>query len=100
MSQFDEPDDDAARMEKTFQQWCAMQVEKLLSIKAHLTQAERGQLRDLDTRICILRQTAREADIAWLKNLAWKYRRALPRALAPKMNPQDPIVMEMEKQRD
>ncbi len=100
MSQFDEPDDDAARLAKTFQTWCAMQVEKLLAVKAHLTQPERGQLRDLDTRLCVLRQAPRDSDIAWLKNLSWKYRRQLPRALAPKVNPQDPIVMEMEKQRD
>lgn len=97
MSQFDEPDDDAARMANTFQKWCAMQVGKMLAIKESLTQAERGQLRDLDTRICVLRQAATDTDIAWLRKVAWKYRRALPRAQAPKLNPEDPIVMEMEK---
>ncbi len=38
-----------------------------------------------------------DEDLATVRLLAWRYRRALPRHLAPRLPPDDPIVQEMEE---
>jgi hypothetical protein len=37
-----------------------------------------------------------DGEASYVRNLLWKYRRRLPRNLAPKLPPHDPIVKEME----
>ncbi len=91
-----EADDDAARMERTEVQWLSMSVQKLLSVKQHLKPDERRFVDDLDTRVCVLNQHPGAQKVEQIKALTWKYRRQLPRALAPKLPPHDPIVKEME----
>ena len=39
-----------------------------------------------------------DGDLRHLQRLLWHYRRVLPRWLAPRANPDDPIVIELETQ--
>lgn len=41
-----------------------------------------------------------EEDRRFMRRLAWFHRRRLPSHLAPKVNPEDPIVMAMEREGD
>lgn len=96
MSQFNEPDDDAARLDWAQRQLLGGTVEQLLAIQ-DVQGIERGFLNGLDMRLNVLKQMPTQGDIEQLKILAWKHRRQLPRHSAPKLNPEDPVVREMEK---
>lgn len=92
----DEPDDDAARVEKAHVKFLGLTVNKLLAIRAHLTGPESRFVSAMDTQINVFGRMPTEFDLKGLKELAWKHRRLMPAPIAPKLPPHDPIVQEME----
>ncbi len=85
-------DDDAARL-------ALVETELLRRTLAALRQVidayhrDARRLREL-TRLDLTRISDEDRDR--LRDLAWRWRRKLPRALAPKLPPHDPIVRQME----
>ncbi len=92
-------DDDEARVAKALIQAWALNVQKLVNLRNAIAPAERRTVEALDLKICVLRQMPADHEIRQIKDLAWKYRRQIPRALAPKLPPHDPVVQELEGRR-
>jgi hypothetical protein len=88
-------DDDAARVEKALIQVWAIHVEKLVGLKLPTHTLDGGTIERLDVKVCVLRQMPSDYEIRLIKDLAWKYRRQMPRDQAPKLPPHDPVVQEM-----
>ncbi len=82
-------DDDDWRLERALGERRAILIEELKKIPMAAGGSERRFLCAADPR----RLTAREE--SRLAMLAWKYRRSLPGFLRPRLNPTDPLVMEM-----
>ncbi len=92
--QHPEDDDDQARAERAEIDLYAITVTKLGTLE--LRGAEGEFVRRMDLQLCILRRLPGTHDLQRLKDMAWKYRRQMPRHLAPKLPPHDPIVRELE----
>lgn len=95
MNQFDEPDDDAARVASAERQLYGITIEKLLAVRGH-SRGVQAFLKNLAFTVNVLRQMPGESDIKRIKEMAWQYRRQMPQHLARKTNPDDPVVREME----
>lgn len=96
MSQFDEPDDDAARVANAERQLYGITIEKLLAVPGH-SRGVQAFLKNLAFTVNVRRQMPDEYDAKRIKELAWQYRRQMPQHLARKTNPNDPIVNELER---
>lgn len=87
-----EQDDDEERMRITLAPVMAARIRYLLALTVMAgkdrTLAEQLGRRDPKTLTPEHRH--------WVQQLLWRYRRALPAGVAPRLNPDDPIVREME----
>ncbi len=89
-SQPAEVDDDAARMAMSEQTVLRLTIAALGRVTMLPGHPDKARLRAL-ARIDLGRID--DAQIATMRRLAWRYRRQMPRHLAPRMNPDDPIVL-------
>ena len=96
MSQFDEEDDDMARMACAEREVYGLTIKRLLAVPGHSLAVKRF-LNGLDLAVNVSRRMPDESDVLRLKEMAWAYRRQMPKHLARKTNPNDPIVREMEE---
>ena len=90
----DTPEQDAARARLATRRVLELTIGALRMVTMPPSSPDRWRLRtlvhaDLDT--------ISAEHIALLAQLAWRYRRQLPKHLAPKLNPDDPIVRSMRK---
>jgi hypothetical protein len=89
------PEQDAARQAATERMYFGKLVEKLMQTTAMASPAEGEFLRRMDLSLNVLGRQPDRGEIDRLKEIAWKYRRDMRgSALAPKLNPADPIVRE------
>jgi len=86
-----EQDDDEERMAITMAPVMVTRIKALLGIT--LAPADAALVDGLTRRDP---KTLTAEHRHWVQRLLWKYRRDLPRGVAPKLNPDDPIVREME----
>lgn len=91
-------DDDDARTKRAIANFLGITVAKLATLGLHKGYPEGKFIEGMDVRLNVLKQLPADNEVQRIKELAWKYRRQMPRSLAPKLPPHDPIVQEMEKQ--
>lgn len=89
-------DDDAERLAWAQMQLLGRIVERLLAVRSKLKLAEQKFLDEMNTCVAVLREHPGDEAVQQLKDLEWVYRREMPRQVAPKLPPRDPIVMERE----
>jgi hypothetical protein len=82
--------DEERKLDSTLAPWCRERIATLL------------QLNLLPNDVALLEAIARKPDAEldaqrrhWIRQMLWRYRRALPPDIRPKANPDDPIVREM-----
>ncbi|MHB1305358.1 MAG: hypothetical protein ACYCZB_18185 [Acidiphilium sp.] len=89
------PEEDAARQAQSEAKFIGCTVERLLQTRAMEFPASAEFLRRLDVEINVLHRIPSRADVARVKELAWKWRREMPRPIAPMLPPHDPVAKEM-----
>jgi hypothetical protein len=88
--------EDEHRQAQTERLYFGKLVERLLATGAKDFPATRDFLQRMDLSLNVMRQEPNRADIVRVKQIAWDWRREMRgSALAPKLNPNDPIVREM-----
>ena len=93
----DTPEQDEARLRQAEAALIRINVEKLMLVAANLPKGhgDYRTIQALDESLNVYRRLPTSGQIAQVKALAWQYRRQMPKHLAPKLNPHDPIVREM-----
>ena len=86
-------DEDAFRMARTFNEVLGLRMRALARIDRHLLLPQHRDFVHWVCRMPIEQRSDRQRQ--QVTRLAWVYRRNLPNHLAPKVNPDDPIVREM-----
>lgn len=86
--------EEEARIAKVFVGWWQQRVKALSELQLEMM-GETAFVRRMMESLAqgVAPETSEES---YLVTLAWKYRRRLPRSMAPKLPPHDPIVKEME----
>lgn len=87
----DPPDDDEERLAIVMAPRMIERIRALLGIS--LAPKDRTLVESLARRDP---KTLTAEHRSWIASLLWKYRRDLPANLRPRLNPDDPIVREME----
>jgi hypothetical protein len=90
-----EADDDAARQAESERQLMGLTVKRLMESGLPKGSGDARFLERMDLRITVNREMPTKAEIERIKALAWTHRRRMPRTLAPKLPPHDPIVKEI-----
>lgn len=88
----DADEDEAERMTATLAPWCRERLRLLAQID--MTQQDRGLVEGLARRADAELTAERRH---WIRQLLWRWRRALDPSIRPKVNPDDPIVRAMEE---
>ena len=91
----DTPEQEAARVRQAIRREAVVLIDALRRV-ATIRGGGAIWLREMAARIEHEGITPEER--RHLARIAWFYRRQLPRHLAPRCNPADPIVMELERQ--
>jgi hypothetical protein len=91
-----EHDDDAVRVEKAVVQALSIPVRNLVALQLAKGSPEGRFVEAMDVMVCVFRQMPAREEVKRIKELAWKYRRRMPRGGAPKLPPADPVVQQME----
>lgn len=87
------PDDDAERLAIVLAPLMVERITTLLGLRV-MTVRDRELVQAMARRDP---RTLTPDHRHWVQQLLWRYRRALAADIAPKLNPDDPIVREMEK---
>lgn len=90
----DTPEQDAARQAASQRDFLRLVVAALGQVRMLPGHPDQGRLRRL-MQVDLAAIT--DEQIAALDRMAWRYRRQLRRGLAPKVNPDDPIVREIAR---
>lgn len=91
----DTPEQDRDRQRRSEAMFLGKVVERLLAIGHLQTARNRAFVIEMDRKLNVFREVPSSADIAAIKQMAWDKRHILPRFIAPKLPPGDPIVKEM-----
>lgn len=89
-------DDDKARMANTEAKLLGVTVTKLLTVS--LPGPVKRFVDEMDLQLNVFGRSVSRDQVQRIKDLAWEYRRQMPKHLAPKLPPHDPIVREMGEQ--
>lgn len=86
------PNEEQARIAKALAPWCTERIALLRQVR--MSAEDEGLLGALALQDpATLDQRRRH----WIRQMLYRYRRALPPDARPKVNPDDPIVREMEE---
>jgi hypothetical protein len=91
----DNEEDDARRIAQALCVFLRPTVSALKTLMFELRE-ERSFVERMDLLLAA-GSAPNDADVRRIKDLAWKYRRKLPKGRAPVLPPHDPIVQEMER---
>lgn len=89
-----EQDDDAARLAESERALMGLTVTRLKEIGLPKGSGDARFLEQMDLRINVKRELPAKTEIERIKTLAWTHRRRMPRHMAPRLPPADPIVRE------
>jgi hypothetical protein len=92
-------DDDAGRVAAAVRRARLNTLNALANAPIGADSRERKDVLDLRAKLQRDRDPLTAKEEERIRQLAWKWRRHLPRGTAPKLPPQDPIVREMEAAR-
>lgn len=89
------PAEDAERQARSEAKFIGCIVGRLMETRAMEFPAAAESLKRLDLEINVLHRLPSRADVERVKALAWTWRREMPRSIAPKLPPDDPIAQEL-----
>lgn len=96
-----EHDHDAnRRVHRTVRQAALAKLDALAGVAIRAGSRDRQDVLRLRDKLHADRDPLSHREQERLAQLAYKYRRQLPRGIAPRLNPADPIVREMEAVRE
>jgi len=91
----DTPEQDAARRAVAQREFCRRVIRALDAVTMLPGHPDKHRLRQLKA---VDLAAITDDQMAAMNSLAWKYRRQMPPGLAPKLNPDDPIVCQRMKE--
>ena len=90
-----EPEEDAPRVARAVRAALLGNLHSLAMCSIPAGSRDRKDVLDIRAKLDLDREPLTHKETDRIKSLMWKYRRQLPRGLAPKLNPADPIVREI-----
>ena len=94
-----EPEEDAPRVARAVRAAQLGNLNSLAMCSIPAGSRDRKDVLDLRGKLELGREPLTQKEQDRIRELMWKYRRQLPRGIAPVLNPHDPIVREMEAAR-